>query len=149
MVRHRIPGRRLPVLLALLAGALLALAAPAAAAPAAAAAPTAAALPPAQTQAVDGTWYCNWVSTNRLCVRFVNGKSTVDAKYEKNEGNPITARFSYHDYTYNRDRWDGGSFQQVKNTTRSYAWYEAWSGCVRAFLNVSGGSQYASPQICP
>ena len=145
-------ARRAAVLAAGLALAGTALAAPAAQAGPAGSAGTDAGVtssPAKVARAVDGQWYCNYVSSNRLCVRYINNKASVDVKYEKNEGDPIYARFSYHDYTFNSDHWDGGQFRQVKNTTRSYAWYNVWPGCVRGFLNVSGGSQYASPQICP
>jgi hypothetical protein len=96
----------------------------------------------------DGVWDCISIGNGQVCVRYINGKTGVDVKYVKTAGGTITARFSYHDYTWGEDHWDGGWFTQSAGQTRSYAWHNTFPGCVRGFLNT-GGTQYASRMICP
>jgi hypothetical protein len=90
---------------------------------------------------------CSNIGNGNLCIRYINGYTGIDMKYEKTAGSTIRARFSYRDYTRNQNYWDNGTFSISARQTRSFAWNGVYPGCVRGFLNVEGQGQFVSPYL--
>lgn len=95
----------------------------------------------------DGNWECKDTGNGSLCVRYINNYTGVDIAYDKRNGEPITARFSYTSggSTY----YDDGYFTQKANKRKTFAWNNTNpSGCVTGYITAFGQSPIPSKTIC-